>query len=125
MRAPGILLLLLAVFATVAYPRMETRSEVAASHSAITANPRVADAQYWRYSTQAPFHDYLDSEAQQFASTDPLEIANHICSELGGSVGHIAPVEERKASVAFVCRFAEPDVTMSVDFGELDRIPAP
>lgn len=125
MRAPGILLLLLAVLATVAYPRMETRSVVAAKRPSAVANPQATAVHYWRYSEDAPFHEYLDPEAQQFASTDPQEAANRICTELGGVVGHVASVDDHSMSVAFLCRFSEPDVTMSVDFGELDRISVP
>lgn len=123
MRAPGILLLLLTVFATVAYPNIDGR--IAAKTNESTASVLPSEDHYWRYSKRAPFHDYLAPEVQQFASTDPHETAARVCRELGGEVGHIAAVNRQQLSVAFLCRFTEPDVTMSVDFGDLDRIPVP
>lgn len=132
MRTPGMLLLLLASVATIAYPHIE--AQLAADVRLPVADARVPkaqapevppDEQYWRYANDAPFHDFLAEEVQQFASTDPQETAERICRELGGELGHMAPEGDRKQSLPFLCRFTEPDVTMSVDFGELHRILAP
>lgn len=122
MRTPGILLLLLTVFATVAYPQIDAK--LSASTDDAVANAHAANGRYWRYSSEAPFHDFLGKDVQQFTSKDPQETAARVCMELGGELGHIAAVSQ-EMQVAFLCRFSEPDLTMSVDFGELDRIPAP
>lgn len=123
MRIPGILLLLLSLVVTLAYPHVDQRLPADASAVA-TYKSSTADEHHWRYSKQSPFHDFLESNVQQFSSTDPQETAERVCNEFGGEVGHISMANEPEMTVAFLCRFTEPDVTMSVDFGELHRIPA-
>ncbi|MBW3566950.1 MAG: hypothetical protein KY410_03155, partial [Proteobacteria bacterium] len=64
----------------------------------------------------------LPEAIQSLETSVPETTAGKICAELGGTVGMIEPLKPGAETIGFVCRFAEPDVTMSVDFGELDRI---
>lgn len=122
MRMPGTVVLLLVVVATIAYPRAQSPAENSrpTEASAATAQSRPYDA--WRYSQRAPFFDMLPEDIQSLEASDPETTADKVCAELGGKVGLIEPFKPDDKTIAFVCRFVEPDVTMSVDFGELDRI---
>ena len=121
MRTTGTLLLLLAIVGMMVHPQIDPQ-QYAPADRATSAGSSVKDE--WRYSRQAPFHDYLDHEAQQYSSTEPGDAAQRVCAELGGEAGFVEAATPSRMQVGFLCRFTEPDVTMHVDFGDLDRIPA-
>ena len=122
MRMPGIVLLCIVVSATIAYPRASPPLWTSGK-PAVRAAPAHSDPSgTWRYSRQSPFFEMLPEAVRHFETSDPETVANKVCAELGGHVGMIEPLKPGTRTIAFVCRFVEPDVTMSVDFGELDRI---
>lgn len=121
MRMPGIVLLLVVV-ATIAYPRAQSPAETSRPTEASAARAHSRTSDVWRYSQRAPFFEMLPEDLQSLETSDPETAAGKVCAELGGKVGLIEPLKPDDKTIAFVCRFVEPDVTMSVDFGELDRI---
>ena len=127
MRRPGIFLLLLLVIVALtsrdriaAFPvPVVTSSKALASVADATA----ANDNAWRYAKDAPYHDVLPVAVQNFQATDPELAADTVCDALGGRLGHIESPHAGADALDFLCRFEEPDLTMSVEFGELRRIP--
>jgi len=138
MRISGILLLLLVAAVTRAYPyadhQLSRQSDYQSNHqspmlsctapclapgSAIAAAPDV-----WRYSDNAPFYEVLPNDVRELESPDPDVAAERICASLGGETGFVESPGAAKTKAGFLCRFVEPDVTMSIDFGDLHRIPS-
>lgn len=122
MRMPGIVLLLFVVVATMAYPRAQSPAQNSRPTETTAATAHSATSDAWRYSQRSPFFEMLPEAIQSLETSVPETTAGKICAELGGTVGMIEPLKPGAETIGFVCRFAEPDVTMSVDFGELDRI---
>lgn len=78
----------------------------------------------WGYDARAPYYSFLPAEVQTFRSPVPDEAADEVCKALGGRLDFLQPADSSRPSLGFNCRFHEPDLTISAEFGDLRRMPA-
>lgn len=77
----------------------------------------------WAYDARSPYYSYLPDEVQAFRDPSPYVAAERICRALGGHVDFLQPAGDEREAIGFNCRFSEPDVTITAEFGELRRMP--
>lgn len=113
---------LLLLLATVAFAWGDA---VVESTGSIVAPVRVSalpPSGKWGYDTTAPYYSFLPAEIQAFRSSAPEEAADEVCKALGGRLDFLQAGRLRP-SLGFNCRFHEPDLTISAEFGDLRRMP--
>ncbi|HEX6930129.1 MAG TPA: hypothetical protein VF267_12810 [Gammaproteobacteria bacterium] len=124
MRVTGLLFLLLILLAVIgSNPAMDVGLLMTHAAPARMATFQ-SNGNGWHYSDSSPFHAIVSENAREFQSRKPVEVAAMVCGDLGGEIEHIESPRASDAAIGFLCRFTEPDVTMSVDFGDLSRIPS-
>lgn len=121
MRTREIWLLLLLVMIVVSY-----RGTIIESAGAIVPAPAVEPLAFpagdWRYDPGSRYYSFLPNDARRFHSPHPVVAADAVCRSLGGRVDFLQPSAGGER-LGFNCKFHEPDLTITTDFGDLRRMP--
>ena len=78
----------------------------------------------WAYDPRSPYYSYLPGDVQEFRNPSPYVTAEHVCKALGGRVDFLQSPGDARETLGFNCRFSEPDMTITAEFGDLRRMPA-
>lgn len=85
-----------------------------------SSNP--GDPEVWLYDPASRFHGVIPIAVQQMRHPDPIAVAEAVCGSLGGWLDFTQPPSPDRSRIGFNCAFAEPDLTITREFGELRRI---
>lgn len=115
---------LLLLFAVVAFAWGDEAVESAGSIAGPQPAALIPLTGEWGYDKASPYYSFLPAEIQAFRSPAPEEAADEVCKALGGRLDFMQRADLLRPSLGFNCRFHEPDLTISVEFGDLRRMPA-
>lgn len=76
----------------------------------------------WVYDETSQFHGVMPLAVQQMRHPDPVAVATAVCMSLGGRLDFMQRPSAGRERLGFNCAFAEPNLTMTAEFGELRRI---
>lgn len=121
MRAEELALLLLSVVFLVL-----VGARVVLSGKEAPPSPATNATGPWQYDQHSPYYGVLPRDVRQFRSKTAAVVADHVCQAMGGRLHYLrkSPSQHR-ARMGFNCLFDETDMTISANFGDLSRIPAP
>ncbi|HEX7030434.1 MAG TPA: hypothetical protein VF254_07545 [Gammaproteobacteria bacterium] len=120
MRAEEVALLLLAIIflGLIGTRFVLSRPEPARPVAMNTTGP-------WHYDYRSRYYRFLPHDIRLFRSEEPQAVAGRVCQAMGGRLHFLrSSFPEKQARVGFNCAFRDSEMTITVDFGDLSRIPA-